>query len=214
MRAKNKALKEAEEAKKMLAHNLADSTTKLQEARNKGVKMDAEMIRYSKMEDKIDEISEEESWEKVKRKGGKKERKTEKCKFFESYSSCNYSDEECYNIHPRTVCKSYRDKGKCEKGNKCIERHAIEKKESGGKDCPFYLKGRCMFNSESCRFYHDSKKYGMKKSSGNDRKRTMSLGNSSPRRSTEGILKSPGRGRFYSQSKNKNKSSKKSKSSF
>ena len=52
IRAKNKTLKEAEEAKKMLAQNLADSTTKLQEARNKGVKIEAHLVRFSKIEEK------------------------------------------------------------------------------------------------------------------------------------------------------------------
>ena len=36
----------------MLAQNLADLTTKLQEARNTGVKMEAHLVRFSKIEEK------------------------------------------------------------------------------------------------------------------------------------------------------------------
>ena len=58
----------------MLAHNLADSTTKLQESRKDGVEKETELIRFSKMEEKIEEISDGENGKKKRRKKGKRQR--------------------------------------------------------------------------------------------------------------------------------------------
>ena len=177
----------------MLANNLAESQLKLKDASNHGIKKEAKNIHLSKMsrEEKSEESSDEENWETVRRKGDrtdkvKKRRKTEKCRFFELFNNCKFSDDDCFNSHPRTECKSFRDLGKCKNGSCCLESHA-----SGKIDCPFFKTGKCMFN-DSCKFYHN-KKSGNNKKSANDRRRTVSVGNLSPIRPNEGILKSPGR---------------------
>ena len=181
LKIRNKALKESEEGKNILAKNLNEKDTKLEEERNKNVRMQADMIRMSKLNDKTDEILNEDGWEQVKRRGEKEDREREGKKEREREERQDRKEREERNERQK---RKERD----------------ERKENPRrKDCTFFLRGSCMFNKETCRNYHNSRKYGIQKRSENERRRTFSHGNlpHSPRRSPirktstgDGILKS------------------------